>query len=131
MLHLPPDKNKLLKGDAQSARAHTAEYDIVNRNVYGILDQICKDAHLYPYVKQYKSKRDGRRASYAILSRWLSLNHVNVTASEAKMALHMSTYDGKKAWNWEKYVACHVKYHIILGNLMHYGYQGLDPGLKV
>ena len=30
-----------------------------------------------------------------------------------------------------KYVACHVKYHIILRNLMEYGYQGLDPGLKV
>ena len=43
----------------------------------------------------------------------------------------MSTYDGeKKAWNWEKYVACHVKCHIILGNLMEYGYQGLDPGSK-
>ena len=31
----------------------------------------------------------------------------------------------------EKYVACHVKYHIILANLMEYGYQGLDPGWKV
>ena len=40
-------------------------------------------------------------------------------------------YDGeKKAWNWEKYVAWHVKYYIILGNLMEYGYQGLDPGSK-
>ena len=44
----------------------------------------------------------------------------------------MSMYDReKKAWNWEKYVAQHVKYHIILGNLMEYGYQGLDPGSKV
>ena len=44
----------------------------------------------------------------------------------------MLTYDGeKKAWNWEKYVARHVKYHIILGNLMEYGCQGLDPGSKV
>ena len=48
------------------------------------------------------------------------------------MALQMSRYDGKrKAWNWEKYVAQHVKYHTILGNLMEYGYQGLDPRLKV
>ena len=37
----------------------------------------------------------------------------------------------KKAWNWEQYIAHHVKNHIILGNLMEYGYQGLDPGLKV
>ena len=44
------------------------------------------------------------------------------------MALHMPTYNGeKKAWNWEKYVAHHVKYHIILTNLMEYGYRGLDP----
>ena len=48
------------------------------------------------------------------------------------MALQMLTYNGeKKAWNWEKYVAQHVKYHIILGNLMEYGYQGLDTGSKV
>ena len=48
------------------------------------------------------------------------------------MALQTSTYVGeKKAWNWEKYVAQHVKYHIILGNRMEHGYQGLDPGSKV
>ena len=28
-------------------------------------------------------------------------------------------------------VARHVKYHIILGNLMEYEYQSLDPGSKV
>ena len=36
-----------------------------------------------------------------------------------------------KAWNWEKYVAQHVKYYIILGNLIEYGSQGLDPESKV
>ena len=30
----------------------------------------------------------------------------------------------------ENYVSCHFKYHIILGNLMEYGYRGLDPGFK-
>ena len=41
-------------------------------------------------------------------------------------------YDGdKKSWNWEKHVAWHAKYHIILGNLMEYGYQGPDSGSKV
>ena len=30
-----------------------------------------------------------------------------------------------------KHVAHHVKYHIILGNLMEYGYQGLDLGSNV
>ena len=43
----------------------------------------------------------------------------------------MLTYDGqKRAWNWGKYIACHVKYHIILGNLIENGYQHLDPGSK-
>ena len=43
----------------------------------------------------------------------------------------MSTYNGKKkAWNWEKYVAQHVKSHIILGNLMKCGYQGLNLRFK-
>ena len=133
MLHLPPDKNKLLlERDAHRVQDHTAEYVIDNRMVYDILDQICKDTDLYPYVKQHKSKRDGRGAFYAIHSRWLGLNHVNATASEAEMALQMSMYDGeKRAWNWEKYVAHHVKYHIILMNLMEYGYQGLNQGSKV
>ena len=57
---------------------------------------ICKDTDLYPYVKQHQSKRNGRGVYYAIQSRWLSPNHVNATAPEAKMALQMSTYDGEK-----------------------------------
>ena len=70
ILHLPPIKNELLlEQDAQTARAHTAEYEIDNRSVYDILDQICKDTDLYPYVKQHKSKNDGRVAFYAIHSR--------------------------------------------------------------
>ena len=76
--------------------------------------------------------RDGRRSFHVIHSRLLGANHVNMTASEAEMALQMSMYDEeKKGWNWEKYIAHHVKNHIILGNFMEYGYQGLDPGLKV
>ena len=72
MLHLPPEKNELLlEHDAQSERACTAEYKIDNRSVYDILDQICKDNNLYPYVKQQNSKRDSRGAFYAIHSRWL------------------------------------------------------------
>ena len=56
-----------------------------------MLDQICKDTDLYPYVKQHKSKRDSKEAFYAIHSRWLGPNHVNMTASKAKTALQMST----------------------------------------
>ena len=97
MLHLPLNKNKLLlESSVHKVQDHTAEYVINNRMVYDILDQICKDKDLYPYVKQHKSKRDGRGAFYAIHSRWLGLNHVNTAASEAEMALQMSTYDGEK-----------------------------------
>ena len=57
---------------------------------------------------------------------------MNATASETEFMLQTSTYNGdKKAWNWEKCVVQHVKYHIILENPMDYGYQGLDPGSKV
>ena len=106
ILHLPSDKNKVQnKQSTQSATEYTTEYKIDNRTVFDILDQICKDRELYPQVKQHKSKRDGRGVFYAIHSRWLGPNHVNATASEAAMALQMSTYDReKKAWNWEKYV---------------------------
>ena len=133
VLHLLPDKKRtLLDSDVQSTKAHTAEYMINNKSVYDILDHICKDTDLYPYVKQHKSTRDGQGKYYAINSRWLGPNHINATTLKAEMALQISTYDGeKKAWNWEKYVAQHVKYHIILGNLMEYGYQGLDPGSNV
>ena len=43
MLHLPLDKNKLfLEYNVHSVKEQTAEYDIDNRSVYDILDQICK-----------------------------------------------------------------------------------------
>ena len=111
MLHLPPDKNKLLsENDVQRVQVHTTEYEINNRTVYDNLDQICKDTDSYPYVKQHKPKRDGRGVFYTIHSRWLGPNHVSAMALEAEMALQMSIYDGeKRAWNWEKYAACHVK----------------------
>ena len=97
--------------------------------VYDVLDQICKDTDLYPYVKLHKSKGDGRGAFYAIHFRWLGPNHVNAIASEA---LQTSTYDGeKRAWNWETYVACHVNNHIIIRKILEYGYQGLDPGSQI
>ena len=84
-LHLPPaKKNKLLSGkDAQTAWAHTAEYEIDSPTVWDILDQICKDTDLYMYFKQHKSNRDSRGAHHAIHSRWLGPNHVNTTASGA------------------------------------------------
>ena len=53
MLCIPPDKNKLHdKQNAQSVKEHIAEYKIDNRSIYDILDQICKDTDLYPYIKQ-------------------------------------------------------------------------------
>ena len=83
-----------------SVRASTAECKIDSRSDYDILDQICKETDLYPYVKQHKSKKNGRGTFYAIHSRWLSLNHINLTASKTEMALQISMYDGEmKAWN--------------------------------
>ena len=59
MLHQPPDKSKLHnKQSVQSVIKHTAVYEIDNRSVYDILDQICKDTDLYLYVKQHTPKRD-------------------------------------------------------------------------
>ena len=94
ILNWPPDKIKLLlEKNVWKVQDHTAEYKIDNRTVYDDLDQICKDTDLYQYVKQRKSKRDIRGAFYAIRSRWLGPNHVNVTASKADMALKTSIYD--------------------------------------
>ena len=62
MLHLPSDENKLYnEQSAQLVKQHTAEYNICNKSVYNILDQICKDIDLYLYIKQHKSKKDGRQ----------------------------------------------------------------------
>ena len=86
----------MMSKSAQSFKEHEAEYKKNNRSVYDILDQMCKDIDLYPYVKQHDSKRDNR---------WLAPNHLNTLTSEAMSGLLMSTYDGeKKAWNWEKCV---------------------------
>ena len=85
---------------AQSIMEHMAEYKIDSRSVYNILDQICKDTDLYPYVKQHMSKSDGRGAFYDIHSRRLNPNHFNATASKVEMVLKMSTNDSeKKTWN--------------------------------
>ena len=71
-------------------------------------------------------------ACYAIHTRWLMLNHVNTTASDTEAAFHALTYYSKKnAWNKEMYVSFHVKYHIVLGNLKEYGYQGLNLRTRV
>ena len=60
-------------GKAQASylqvKEHTAEYKINNRSVNDMMDQIYKDADLYPYVEQHKFKRDGRGEFYAIDSR--------------------------------------------------------------
>ena len=89
MLHLPPDKNKLHneKSD-QPVKDQMTEYKIDNRSIYNILDRICKDIDLYSYVKQHKSRRNKREVFYVIYSRWLGLNHVNKTASEAELWRH-------------------------------------------
>ena len=127
MLNLPPNKNKhLLEISADRVKDHTAEYIIGNRMVYvtSVRIQICIHTSTNTSPQEMEEGY-----FYAIHSRWLGPNHVNSTASKAEMTLQMSTYDvEKRAWNCEKYVAHHVKYHIILGNLMEYGYQGLDPG---
>ena len=39
-------------------------YEMDNRTIFDALDQICKDANLYPYVKQFKSKKNGREHSF-------------------------------------------------------------------
>ena len=97
MLQLLPNKNKLHnEQSAQSVTEHTAEYKIDNRSVYNILDQICKDTDMYAYAKQHKSKRNRRGTFYVIHSRSLGQNHVNTSASEAKMVLQMSSYDSEK-----------------------------------
>ena len=84
MLNLPSDTNKMhYKQSAQSVTQHATEYKIDNGTFYDILDQIHKDMDLYPYVKQQKSKREGRGSFYAIHSRCPVWNNMNATTSEA------------------------------------------------
>ena len=52
ILYLPSHKNKLqLESSVNKVQDHTPEYTIDNKMVYDILDQICKDTDLYPYMK--------------------------------------------------------------------------------
>ena len=95
MSHLPQERLKN-EQSAQSVNEHMAKCQIENISVYSILDQLCKETDLYPYVKQHKSKRNGRGAIYSLHSRWLSPHHVDTTASEAKLVLQMFKYDRVK-----------------------------------
>ena len=132
ILHLHPNENKLHnEQSAQSVTECTVELKIVNKSVYDILDQTCKDNNLYPYVKSHKSKRVGRRAYYAIYSRWLGLNQVNATASEAKMALQTSTYNSKKkAWNWESMLPNMSSNILSWENIWNMGAEALIQDLR-
>ena len=92
MLHLPADKNMVHnKQSVPSVSKHMPEYKIDNRIVYDIIDPIYKDTNLYLYVKQHKSKREGREGFHAIESKWLGPNHVNANESEAEMTLQALT----------------------------------------
>ena len=61
-----------------------AKYEIGNRSVYHLLDEVCNDTNLYPYVKQHKPMRDRRGVFHAIHLWWLGSNHVNAVESEAE-----------------------------------------------
>ena len=64
MLDLPQDKNKLLsEGDVQRVQVCMAKYEINNRMVYDMLDQICKDADLFFLMSSSISPR-GMVAGY-------------------------------------------------------------------
>ena len=69
--------------------------------------------------------RDSRGVSHAIYTRWLGPNHVNTEASEAEFVLQKSIYDGEKKHETGRNIL-QVPHN--LGNLMEYGYQGLNPG---
>ena len=70
-------------------KEHTAECELDNMSVNDILDQICKDIYMYPYVKQQKSMRDRKGAFNAVHKWWLGLNHMNVVKSKAELALQI------------------------------------------
>ena len=89
MLRIPPDKNRL--HDEQSEK-NVQQSTRQTTEVSNILDHICNDTDLHPYVKQHRSKKNGKGALYAIHSRWLGLNHVNTAASEAKKISKPLTY---------------------------------------
>ena len=46
MLHLPSDKNKMHNEQSAQSVIDATKYEIDNRTVYDILDQICKDTDL-------------------------------------------------------------------------------------
>ena len=59
MLHLPPDKSRLLMDrGTRSVKEFTAKYVVDNRTIYNILNQICKDKDLYPCVKKHTSPQE-------------------------------------------------------------------------
>ena len=118
---MPQDKNRLLmEREASSVKECIVMYKIHN------LQHTLSDLSRYRPVsicQAHKSKRDDRGAFYAIHTRQLGPKTVNMTASEAKSVIQTPTYNGEKNQ--------HFKYHIFLKNLVKYGYQTYDLGMKV
>ena len=109
----------------------TDTYNGYNR-VLVMLDLLCRESDLNPYLKKQKAKTVWLRGYLCHLSAIARPNHINAITSESENALQVSTYDcEKKGWNWEKLVSCNVKYHVSLENLKAYGYHGFDIGMKV
>ena len=108
----------------------TLEYEIDNRSVYDIMVQICKDTDLYPYVKQHKSKRDGRGATMpSIPGGWAQIVSNRQHQKPRWLCIHLHTMARRR--HGTRKVILPDKFHIIVCKHMEYGYQGLDPGLKV
>ena len=67
MLHIPKGLNsECIQKNVKCNIVCTASYDMNDIRVFEILDSICKDTVLHPYVKQYRFGSNGQGAFHAI-----------------------------------------------------------------
>ena len=75
-----------------------------------ILNQICKDKDLYPYVKKFKTSYDEQGAYYSIHSRWLSPNPMGLMASDTQTAHQTMTKKVRKLGE-VCFLPCKIPHH--------------------
>lgn len=109
-----------------------ASYIIDRSTVYDKLASLFKDTDVWPHMKGFKRRKDGRGCYRAAFNYTLGPNNVDHMASQAEKRLATVTYYGeKKNWNFDKYATEHKRQHNILEGLVKHGYNGIDCRSKV
>lgn len=117
----------------QNAEIFDPHFRLDNNQVWKILHHVVKDTRFKDYIKKHTQKMDGRGAFETLHSQLLGRQSINNYAATAENTLQNLTLDGTKSkrWNFDTYVAAHMREHATIEKLKEHGYKGIDEASKV